>query len=80
MWYVYILKSKTRDWRYVGCTRNLKNRFKQHNKGESKATKNYRPFLLYSYVAVADEQTARNLEKYFKSGSGIAWMNKHLMK
>lgn len=79
MWYVYILKSKIKDWRYVGYTSNLKERFKNHNQGKSTATKNFRPFDLVSYISVQDESTAIKLEKYFKSGSGIAWMNKHLM-
>jgi len=79
MWYVYIIKSKVKDWRYVGYASDLKNRFREHNEGKSPATKSYRPFGLVSYLAVQDEQTALDLEKYFKSGSGIAWMNKHLM-
>lgn len=79
MWYVYVLKSKVKDWRYVGYSGDLKRRFKEHNQGKSHATKNYKPFDLVSYVAVQDEKTAIKLEKYFKSGSGISWMNKHLM-
>lgn len=79
MWYVYILKSKSKDWRYVGYTSDLKERFKQHNQGKSEGTRNYKPFDLMSYIAVQDEQTAQQLEKYFKSGSGIAWMNKRLL-
>jgi predicted GIY-YIG superfamily endonuclease len=79
MFYVYILKSKIKDWRYVGYTGNLKQRLKQHNEGKTTATQNHRPFELISYVAVQDQQVALELEKYFKSGSGIAWMNKHLL-
>ena len=79
MWYVYILKSKVIEWRYVGFTEDLKKRFREHNQGKSTATKPYKPFELMSYVAVKDRQTALQLEKYFKSGSGIAWMNKHLL-
>jgi len=79
MWYVYILRSKVKDWRYVGYTGNLKQRFRQHNQGKSASTRNYKPFDLISYVAVQDEDTAQKLETYFKSGSGIAWMNRHLL-
>lgn len=63
MWYVYILKSKIKDWRYVGYTSNLKERFKNHNQGKSTATKNFRPFDLVSYISVQDESTAIKLEK-----------------
>lgn len=79
MWYVYIIKSRNQDWRYVGSTGNLKVRLKQHNAGQSLAIKAYAPFELVAYVAVKEEQTARKLERYFKTGSGIAWMNRHLM-
>ena len=32
-----------------------------------------------SYVAVADEATARRLERYFKSGSGKAFAKKRFL-
>ena len=35
--------------------------------------------VLRSYVAVADEVTARKLEKYFKSGSGKAFAKKRFL-
>jgi len=35
---------------------------------------------LQSYVAVADETTARSLELYFKSGSGKAFARKRFLK
>ncbi len=79
MWYVYFLKSKNQDWRYVGSTKNLKARFRSHNDGQNKSTKPYAPFSLETYIAVKTEQKAIKLEKYFKTGSGIAWMNKHLL-
>ena len=79
MFYVYILKSVGVDWRYVGYSSDLKERFRQHNNGKVKATRNYRPFELACYIAVMDKETALKLERYFKSGSGIAWMNRHLL-
>ena len=79
MWYVYVLRSRVKEWRYVGFTEDLKKRFREHNEGKSAATKPYKPFVLMSYIAVKDRQTALQLEGYFKSGSGIAWMNKHLL-
>lgn len=78
MWYVYFLKSKSKDWQYVGFTSNLKTRLKSHNEGINKATKPYAPFSLKTYIAVDTKEKAIKLEKYFKTGSGIAWMNKHL--
>ena len=43
---MYILKSVGEDWRYVGYTSDLKERFKQHNEGKVKVTRNYRLFEL----------------------------------
>jgi putative endonuclease len=80
MYYVYILSSLKKDWTYVGYTSNLKQRLKAHKEGKSAATRNYRPFVLESYVMVKDKEKAIQLEKYFKTGSGIAWMKKRLLQ
>jgi hypothetical protein len=39
----------------------------------------YLPLVPRSYVAVADEITARRLERYFKSGSGKAFAKKRFL-
>ncbi len=80
MYYVYILSSVEKDWTYVGHTSNLKQRLNAHKEGKSTATRNYRPFVLESYVMVKEKEKAIQLEKYFKTGSGIAWMNKRLLQ
>ena len=49
------------------------------NKGRVVSTRKYLPAVLRSYVAVADEATARSLERYFKSGSGKAFANKRFL-
>lgn len=80
MWYVYILKSKIEDWRYIGSTGNLKVRFRSHNQGKNQSTKHYAPFELESYLAVKYEKQARELEKYFKTGSGKAVLYKRILQ
>jgi putative endonuclease len=57
---------------YVGSTLDLKRRFSSHQNGQVQSTKRYCPVLLRAYVAVETQDTARALEKYFKSGSGKA--------
>ena len=79
MYYVYIIKSVADGWRYVGFTADLHCRFEDHNKGKVASTKNHRPQLMASYIAVENKEIALKLEKYFKTGSGIAWMNKRLL-
>lgn len=71
MWYVYFLELSNGDI-YVGATPDLKRRFNSHQNGHVISTKTYVPVKLKSYVAVETENKARELEKYFKSGSGKA--------
>jgi predicted GIY-YIG superfamily endonuclease len=74
MWYVYFLEFANGDV-YVGSTNDLKRRVASHQHGEVTSTRSLQPCSLKSYVAVRDEQTARSLERYFKSGSGNAFAN-----
>ena len=79
MYYVYFLKSLNSDFRYVGYTSNLKKRFSDHNNGLNKSTKPFLPFELDVYISVKTEKIAKNLEKYFKTGSGIAFARKRIL-
>ena len=79
MYYVYFLKSLNSDFRYVGYTSNLENRLTEHNTGLNKSTKPFIPFELNAYVAVKTEKIAKDLEKYFKTGSGIAFSRKRIL-
>ena len=79
MWYVYILKSRGHDWYYVGSTGDLKKRFREHNLEENQSTKSYAPFELDAYIAVKTEKKARELESYFKTGSGKAVLKKRIL-
>ena len=79
MWYVYILKSKSSDFIYIGSTNDLKRRIAEHNEGLSQSIKHYLPFELLSYIAVQTESQVRSLEKYFKTGSGKAILFKRIL-
>jgi predicted GIY-YIG superfamily endonuclease len=79
VWYVYFLQLNNGDI-YVGSTNDLKRRFASHQKGQVQSTKAYLPTALKSYVAVETEAHARELEIYFKSGSGKAVARKRLIK
>jgi len=43
MWYIYILYSNKLDKLYIGRTRNLKRRFREHNSGNSAFSKKVLP-------------------------------------
>ena len=70
MFYVYILKSKTKNWNYVGYTTDLRKRFSEHQKGLSQATRPYRPFELVFYEAYKAKSDAKRREAYFKTNQG----------
>lgn len=78
MYYVYILKCSD-NLPYTGCTNNLEDRLDRHNKGHIPATKERCPVKLESYFAFKDKYTAYNFEKYLKTGSGRAFMKRHLV-
>jgi putative endonuclease len=49
MYFVYVLKSLSRNYIYVGMTDYLERRIGEHQSGKNKTTKPYRPFaLIYS--------------------------------
>ena len=78
MFYVYILQSLKNKSLYIGYTSDLRKRFKQHNNGESKSTKPYRPYKLIFYESFLNRKDAKHREVYFKSGWGFRSINKTL--
>ena len=77
MYYVYILLSKLDGNIYIGSTNNLERRMKEHENGKAKSTINRRPLELKYYCAFKERKTAAAFEKYLKTGSGKAFINKH---
>ena len=66
MYYIYIIKSNRQNWHYVGFTSNVDKRLKEHNSGQNKSTKSYKPFTLIYVQSVKHRSDARDLEKYLK--------------
>jgi predicted GIY-YIG superfamily endonuclease len=52
---------------------------KRHKNSHIPATANRLPVKLVSYVAFQNKYFAYNFEKYLKSGSGRAFIKKHLI-
>ena len=79
MWYVYILRSTIDKNLYVGSTNDIRRRLTEHNSGEVDSTKSRVPFNLEAYIAVKDKAKAIKLEKYLKTGSGRALLQKRIL-
>ena len=77
-YYVYILESLKNKSLYIGYTTDLKKRFAEHNKGESLATKPFRPYRLIFYEALISKKDAKAREEYLKSGWGFRSIKKML--
>lgn len=80
MFYVYILRSRKDHLLYIGSTKDLRNRFKQHNLGRVFSTKNRVPFDLLYYEAYKAEGDARHRESNLKLRSrALAQLKKRLI-
>jgi putative endonuclease len=67
---VYILQSLKDNRTYVGYTNDFERRFKEHNSGQSKATKYRAPFKLLIKEDYENMAEAKKRELYWKSGAG----------
>jgi putative endonuclease len=70
VFYVYILKSRHRNFIYTGFTSNLKKRFQEHNNKQELSTKVFSPFELIHYEAYKNKKDAIRREKYLKTSKG----------
>lgn len=80
MFYVYILQSEARKRLYIGKTRNLQKRVKEHNAGQNASTKAFTPWSLIFYEAYADYDDATRREKYLKTTQGHQAIRRMLRK
>ncbi len=76
MYYVYVIKSKIRNYIYVGISNNIERRVSEHNSGKNKTTKPYRPFDILLTETYNTRMEARKREKYLKSGVGKEFLKK----
>jgi len=80
-YYVYVLQSLKDGTLYTGYTNNITRRQLQHDLKQSKYTSKKGPFemifhcVFYGKLA---KQKAEDFEKYLKSGSGRAFIKRHI--
>ena len=80
MYYVYAMQSIKDGRIYVGMSRNVKQRLKEHNSGYVFSTKGYRSWKLFHQEAYATRKDARIREKKLKSGFGKEFLKSILYK
>ena len=78
MYYVYLLKLANNTY-YTGFANNVEARLERHVEGSVLSTKAFRPLELVSYFSFKSKTSALKFEKYLKTGSGMAFRNKHLV-
>ncbi len=77
-YYTYVLKSGVDSKLYIGYTKELQKRIKEHNAGKVPSTKSRRPLRCIYYEACLDERDAIHREKYFKMGFGRHFLKQRM--
>ncbi len=74
MFYVYVLRSVPSGRFYIGSTENIENRLNEHNNGEVKATRSYRPWNIVYTESFVTRSEAYRRERQIKN-----WKNPDFM-
>ena len=75
---IYVIKSVLTDKLYVGMTKDLQNRLREHNAGKSKYTASFKPWVVIYTENAGNFETARKREIYLKSTAGKNFIRKYL--
>jgi putative endonuclease len=78
-WSVYVLRNTEHSPRYyTGRTSDVARRQAEHNAGSCIHTAKYRPWTIDVLIEFPEERRAVAFERYLKSGSGVAFAQRHL--
>jgi len=72
--YTYVLYSQKDKKHYVGSTKNLRHRLKEHTSGNVKSTKDRLPITLIYYEACLSNGKAGKRELYLKTSWGKRYL------
>jgi putative endonuclease len=77
--FVYVLRNQQAPSRYyTGLTSDVARRLVEHNAGRCCHTADNGPWSIDVAIEFADERRAVAFERYLKSGSGVAFAQRHL--
>jgi len=78
-WFVYVLRNTENPPRYyTGHTSDVARRLAEHNAGGCIHTAKHRPWMIDLVIEFPEERRAVAFERYLKSGSGVAFAQRHL--
>ncbi len=75
MYYVYVLFSQKLNKRYIGSTKDIDRRIKEHNLGKSKFTSTGISWKLIYKESFPTNNEARKRELFLKSGVGRKFLD-----
>jgi len=75
MVFVYVLRSREKNVRYVGITAKLGPRLRTHARGATRGGQQLGKFELIHQEEFSTYADARIREKYLKSGQGREWLD-----
>ena len=75
MVFVYVLRSREKNVRYVGIAAKLGPRLRTHARGTTKGGQQLGKFELIHREEFSTYQEARTREKFLKSGQGREWLD-----
>jgi len=78
MIFLYVIRSEVNDNLYVGICKNIETRLNEHNNGKNRYTKGLKPWNVVYSEEFVDWKSAREKEKYYKSGVGKEYLKKIL--
>ena len=78
MFYVYVLLSLKDNKFYIGFSKNIPQRLKDHTAGRNESTKLRRPLKLIYYEAHLNKEDALRREAYFKTSKRKSTLNQIL--
>jgi putative endonuclease len=78
MFYAYVLKSLRNGRHYTGSTNNLERRISEHNSGQTKYTRQTRPFELIYKESYNTKLEASKRERFLKTGKGREFLKQIL--
>ena len=80
MYHVYIITSQSNTERYyIGFSSRPNERLQEHNDGKNPSTAAFAPWSLAAIISFPTKQKALVFERYLKTGSGLAFLRRHLL-